>query len=473
MTDSVAQRDQTSVALAKVRALMGGTEAMRKAKKTYLPKEPLEDEKAYEARLARTTLFNGFRKTVTDMLGKVFAQPIALGEDVDPELAAWSENIDLMGRALNNFAHDVLNDAMQAGISFVFVDSPSRAPGETRATRRRPYMVHVRAEDLLGVRYEDIDGQIVLTQVRMMEVEQERDPEDEFKATKVEQVRVLDLLEPVAGRRRVQVRLYRKAGDGEMKGRWVLFGEPRLTDLPEITLVPVYARRTGYMKGEPPLEDLADANIAHWQSSSDQRNILHVARVPLLFGAGFDKALDAEGNVVEISVQSMTTVQNPQASLRWVEHSGAAIGAGMDDLKALEFQMQMYGLELLVSSNSGDTATGEIIDQAKMNSPLAMIADNLEDALEQAMIYMALHAGKPAAAAGSISVNKDFGISALTQFELTALLQMAATGLISHAQFIEEMTRRGVLKDGVTAEQMRDEAADEAGSGLADDGLGE
>jgi len=35
------------------------------------------------------------------------------------------------------------------------------------------------------------------------------------------------------------------------------------------------------MQAKPPLLDLAWLNVEHWQSASDQSNILHVARVPI------------------------------------------------------------------------------------------------------------------------------------------------------------------------------------------------
>ena len=44
------------------------------------------------------------------------------------------------------------------------------------------------------------------------------------------------------------------------------------------------------MRARPPLLDLAWLNLAHWQSSSDQRHILHIARVPILFARGMDTA---------------------------------------------------------------------------------------------------------------------------------------------------------------------------------------
>jgi hypothetical protein len=43
------------------------------------------------------------------------------------------------------------------------------------------------------------------------------------------------------------------------------------------------------MRGSPPLLNLALLNIKHWQSQSEQDNILHVARVPLLVAYGLGK----------------------------------------------------------------------------------------------------------------------------------------------------------------------------------------
>ncbi|MDP0495693.1 MAG: DNA-binding protein, partial [Verrucomicrobiota bacterium JB024] len=116
------------------RTLMGGTPAMRAAKTTFLPQEPQESDEAYKSRLERSTLFNGYRKTVRDMAGKVFAKPVVLGEDVPTQIAAWAENIDMTGRHLSNFAYDVFVDALEApGVSYILTDMPPAVEGGTRA----------------------------------------------------------------------------------------------------------------------------------------------------------------------------------------------------------------------------------------------------------------------------------------------------------------------------------------------------
>nr|WP_249808303.1 DUF4055 domain-containing protein [Bradyrhizobium sp. 177] len=199
------------------------------------------------------------------------------------------------------------------------------------------------------------------------------------------------------------------------------------------------------MTGEPPLQDLADLNVAHWQSQSDQRNILTVARVPVLFGAG----IEAEA-VLEIGASSMVRVSNPEAKLTYVEHTGAAIGAGDKDLQNLQFQMQACGLQLLVD-NPGQTATGEMRDDVKENSSLAHMVAALQDALEQSLGFMAEYAALGADAGGSLAVNTDFGITG-RMGDVQYLTQAVIAGKIDDQTYIDELRRRGALSDAVDTE---------------------
>jgi hypothetical protein len=431
------------------RALMGGTRAMRKAGVKYLPKEAAESADAYQSRVNRSTLFNGFKKTVKDMTGKVFSKPVTFEDDVDPQLVAWAEDIDNAGRHINVFACDVFRDTMQTGFSGLLTDMPPANPGETlaqeQAAGRRPYICHIKAEDIIGWQYEVIAGKVVLTQLRIREVAKEKD--GEFGEICVPQVRVLY---------RGRWEIWREATQGADKGKWVLWrsGESSIKD--KITFAPVYFARNGVMTSDLPLDELADLNVAHWQSQSDQRNILHVARVPILFMSGF-----AEDDTVEIGASKAVRTSNADADMKYVEHNGAAIEAGDKDLSNLEFQMQTMGLQLLAKTEGPDTATGEVRADQKENSPLAMMATALQDALEQSFGFMAEFAGLNFKAGGSIVVNKDFGIQ-LGAATLDNLLNMVNSGQISKETFWAELQRRGVLSDSFDPEVEKDRLASEA-----------
>jgi hypothetical protein len=454
LTNSVAKRSPASeaqiAATMKGRALMGGSSAMRDAGKEYLPKFGSESEEGYQARLKWSWLFNGYRKTVKDMTGRVFDTPVIIADGAPSEVGTWAGNIDLQGNDLSTFARRVFEDAIGgAGISYIMVDAPQRegvvTQAQARASNLRPYFIHLRAEDVLGWKVETHENAPRLSQFRVMETVTETDPQDEFQEVEIAQVRVYDLIES-----RVQVRLYRQND----KHEWIQAGGPYVSDIDEITVVPFYANRSGFFTGSPLLDDLADVNIAHWQSQSDQRNILHFARVPVFVRTGWS---DEDSPLVLGAAEAMST-SNPDAKAAWVEHSGAAIGAGRQDLKDLEFQMETHGLQLLAAKPGRQSATGEALDAAKETSTLAMTADQLQDALEQAFVWALKYAGL--AGDVSVTVNKDFGVNAMGAQELTALLSAVNTGNMSRETFLREMVRRGMVASDMDVDDEMERLAD-------------
>ena len=433
-----------------IRDLVAGTAAMRKADKLYLPKSEAESNESYAARKARSVLFNATGKTIEDMTGKVFAKPVTLEKDVPQVLRDYAENIDFAGRHLNVFAKDVFFDSLQAGVGYIYVDMPPKVErpdgkpatmADEAAAGIRPYLTFVPLEQLIGWKSAIVAGVETLTQVRIKECVTEDD--GEFGEKEIEQIRVVE-----PGRWST----YRKDTNGK---DWVVYetGTIQTTKgapLSGIPIVPVYVNRSGFMQGKPPFAKLAELNVAHWQSSSDQRNILHVARVPILYGAGFQK-----DETIEIGASKMVQSSSSEAKLIYVEHSGAAINAGRDDLKDLEFQMQAMGLQLLIPTPGGKTATGEIRDDAKINSPLAMMARGLQDALEQAFVFMAEFAGETFARnpdGGSIVVNTDFGVQSGNAADAQMLLDAVNAGQLDKETFWHEWQRRGILSDSFDPE---------------------
>lgn len=429
-----------------VRTLADGTHAMRKAGKQFLPKESAESETAYTIRLSRTVLFNAFGKTIDDMVGRIFRNEITYGDDVPGQIQTWAENVDMTGQHLNVFASNVAKDAMTTGLAHILVDTPRDMEGATRATQGRPYFVHLKAEAVIGWTARTGGNGLKLETLRFKETVTE--PDGEYHVQQVEQIKVL---KPFAWE------VWRKVDQSK---EWELY-ETGTRDEEGIPLATVYFGRTGFMTAEPPLIDLADLNVAHWQSSSDQRNILHVARVPILFGAGFD-----DGAEIVIGASVMTRAADPAAKLSYVEHTGNAITSGRDDLKDLEFQMQAMGLQLLVDK-PGQSATGEMRDSVKETSQLAMWADALRDGLENALVWMA-RLGGVGPDGGSLIVNKDFGIAPNQAVDIQAVIAAKEAGLISATTALREFIRRGFVSDDIDPETELEEAANDAVSMMQD-----
>lgn len=446
-------------------SLRGGTPAMRAAGKVFLPQDPDESAAAYENRLARTVLTNLYKRTVDKLVGKPLKKPIVVEEDVPEEIRVLLDDIDHLGTRLDVFAAELLVAAIDDGLTHVLTDFPSttsaagdgevpQADGTTALSKRqledmnaRPFARHIRAADLIGWKVDFEDGKKVLTQIRIFEVGKIDDPEDEFAQIPRQRIRVIE---------RDQWRLFEKqerdtnVGSSESKVQWQLIDRGPNT-LGEIPLRTLYTEQLGFMMGRPWLLDIAHLNIAHWQSDSDQRNLLHIARVPILFAKGFGE----EVADFAISLGSNSFVKAPAgADLKYVEHSGKGVEAGRNDLKDLEERIQLLGMEMLIKRPSGNTtATARTLDQAEADSALGMISQELENVLEEVLDLFAkwLMLGDDQGG-GSLTIFKDFGISMAEATDIDMLFKAKSAGEISQITFLKEWKRRGMLADDFNAQ---------------------
>jgi hypothetical protein len=444
------------------RALLGGTRAMRAAGKKFLPQWPNEEDAAYDARLGTAVLFPAYKRTVETLAGKPFSKPLTLGDDVPPEIEAWAEDIDLEGRNLHVFAADLMESALGYGLCGILVDCPkaegiaANAAGvPTKADEQRagvrPYFVHIKPWQILGWVAKREGGNWVLKMLRLMECVEE--PDGEFGTKDVEQVRVL---------RPGAFDVYRKQKDAKGNETWALQPElSGLTSLGYIPFVPMYGKRTGYMMAEPPLKEVAHLNVQHWQSASDQQTILHVARVPILAVMGVEDGFDRNGKPIpwQLTIGASSAVRLPKdGDLKFVEHTGAAIQAGTDDLKALEERMRQAGAELLVIDQKL-TATQVTTENAVGMCALQRIVQTEEDVIDQALQMMADWMGLQES--GHVTIFNDFGAATLDDASAQLIVTAQQGGLISKETAINELKRRGKLGADVEAEEEAAKIAEE------------
>jgi hypothetical protein len=417
--------------------LMGGTKAMRAAATTRMPRWPLETAEAYNARLATATLLPAFSETVATMAGRVFAKPLAVGEDVLPQIATdVLPNVDLEGRNLHAFAADVFEEALSKGLSFILVDFPRVEGAVTRADEKRigarPYWVQIKARQVLGWKSQLVDGLHRLTQFRYREAVSIDD--GEFGSQDIEQVRVLE-----PGR----CRLYRK----DEKKEWQPFEDFPIS-VTEIPLVPIYTGRTGFLTAVPPLLELAHLNVKHWQSQSDQDTILHTARVPLLLRKGAEAEQNPDGTPKPMQISGSLIDVPEGGDLKYVEHTGAAIEAGQTSLEALEDQMKTAGAKLLTKTVLSLSESQSADEQAKEVSQLAAMAEALTDGLDQALVFTAQWMGITGEA-GHIALGADLSDGAPSVQGAETLLKAEAAGVVSKSTVFAGLKRAGLVASDV------------------------
>ncbi|WNZ59917.1 DUF4055 domain-containing protein [Myxococcus sp. MxC21-1] len=426
--------------------LMGGTRAMREAGERHLPRHPRETKREYRARLNRTFLFNFFSKVVGSLAAKPFGKPVRLGDASPQELRVLTDDVDRQGHDVTAWARPVFADGLAKGFTHFLVDFPEVDPKKVQTLEdeqragARPYFVHIPAESLVAAYAEVVDGVEHLTHVRIHESEVRRKGYDEVT---VQRIRVL---EPD------KWEVFERTEDNAWKS--VASGTNQLGFIPLVTW---YAgERKGLMQTRPPLLDLAHKNVEHWQSSSDQRHVLTVARFPMLAASGITLPSGGEGQgddgpsenrgKLTIGPSTLLTTENPQGKFYYVEHTGAAIAAGRQDLEDLKDEMAALGIELLVKRSGTPTATETSINEAKSQSELQAMAESFGDALELGFHYAAkwLKIQVPDASL-KVQVHTDFGLTEQDKQDLDVLFKARAAREISREAFLGELKRRGVL----------------------------
>jgi hypothetical protein len=417
-------------------ALLGGTPAMRTAGKTYLPQWPGETDEAYKARKNTATLFPAFARTVDVLCGKPFSKPLTYTDDIPVRIKAWCDDIDLQGRNLHAFAASICEEALSHGIAGILVDYPTakgiRTKADESAAGLRPYFVQIHAGNLLGWRTKRINGAETFTQLRLLE--QVIEDDGAFGEKTVEQVRVLYPGKWQTWRESEKV-------DADGKKVWILHDEGKTT-LKVIPFVPVYGKRTNFMRSEPPLLELAYMNVEHWQSKSDQQTILHVARVPILFG----RMLGSDTKIV-VGNGSMISSDSEHGDLKYVEHSGLAIEAGRLSILDLEDRMRQVGAELLVIKPGNTTVAQTMSDNEPGMCALQRLVQDAEDGIDAALQLMASWVGERQG--GHVQIFQDFGVASLAEASMDLLRDMNVDGTLSDETLFLEAQRRGLIKPEV------------------------
>lgn len=436
-------------------ALMGGTLYMRQLGETFLPRWPKEGKEDYKKRLAVATLLPAYEETINQNVGRVFAEPIQFGENVPDALREFSKNVDLEGSRLDVWAQAFFSLAMQYGLSHVLVDYPRvdaeqvKTKADEKATGARPYVTMLNPRQVIGWKSKMVGGKVVLTALRIKEVVVEDG--DDFGQTKVEQIRLL-----TPG----QVQIYRKATSADGQASWALHEEWQ-TSRRDITLVTLYTKRTGFMCGSPPLLNMALLNIKHWQSQSEQDNILHVARVPLLTVFGLE-----EGQELVIGSSSATQFSDRQKQgLEYVEHTGTSISAGKESLTDLVEQMRQAGAKLLRTDNTSTKSVDQTSEEKMQEqSPLYTMATSLEDALDNILQIMAEYIGEKEG--GNVDVRTELDVES-KEFNPPAALAIQSLrqgGDLRRIDAIKSLQKLNLIDADADPEKVLDELLAESSS---------
>ena len=420
--------------------LLSGTYGMRKKHRRYLPQEPRELDESYDNRLARSVCPPYYQRLERMLAGMLTRKPVRLDDTADV-IREQLFDVNLLGDDLNVWTYETARKMIRYGHVGVLVDAP--------ADGGRPYWVCYTPREILGWRTETQDGQQVLTQLRLMEYVTKED--GEYGEKTVEQIRVLTPGE---------YKLHQKQDNGEFE-----LVDEGTTSISEIPFSVAYSGRVGYMESRPPLEDIAELNLKAYQIQSDLDNQLHISAVPMLAFYGFPSSAE------EVSAGPGEAIAFPaEGRAEYIEPAGRSFDYQFKRLEQLAAQINELGLSAVLGQKlSAETAEAKRIDRSQGDSTMMVIAQNMQDMIDNCLQFHAQFLGG-ATAPGSCLVNRDFLGSRLEPQDVQSLLQLYTAGTITQETLLQNLADGEVLGDDFNVEEELDATAN-AGLDLPTAGL--
>jgi hypothetical protein len=403
--------------------LMSGTYGMRKKHRRYLPQEPREQDESYDNRLARSACPPYYQRLERMLAGMLTRKPVRL-EDTSDVIMEQLFDVDMQGNDLNVFTYETARKLVRYGHIGTLVDAPTDGG--------RPYWCTYTPRQILGWRTELKDGQQALSMLRLSETVTV--PDGEYGEKAVQQIR---LLTPGG------YQLHQKGDDGEFR-----ITDEGTTSLSEIPFSVAYSNRVGYLESRPPLEDIAELNLKTYQVQSDLDNILHISCIPMLAFFGFPSAAE------EVSAGPGEAIAFPaEGKAEYIEPKGTSFDYQFRRLEQIAAQINELGLSAVLGQKlSAETAEAKRIDRSQGDSTMMVIAQNVQDMIDNCLQYHAQYLGQ-AAAAGSCFVNRDFIGARLEPQEIQSLLQLYTAGTITQETLLRQLSDGEVLGDDFNVDE--------------------
>ncbi len=421
-----------------MRDTYAGSDAVKAGGTRYLPRPNGMGLAAYGAYLMRGDFFPAVSRSVAGLVGSVVGKPPVV--EVPPAARPWLEDVDLADTPFQQFAADTLREALLVGRSALVVD----VAGD------RPRLVRYKAEDVISWSTDRVEGVEVLTRVVFRE--EYLDPQ--FK--KSCRYRELFLDEKGWATSREWTRASARELSDPTQEKYVPGESVVLTRRGEpLTFLPVTifgSQSIGPNVEAPPLEELAHAAVAYYQVATDLRHTLHWVGCPTVVVAGSPwSGADAKDDKL---VLGPTVIWRLSQGSTWgvVGLNATAVEPLRNYLLDKKREMAALGARFLDEQPAvAETATAALMRHSGEHATLRSVATVVEAALESSLATALWWGGLDGAV--NVEFNKDFAAMRLTPAEALALLTSWQAGAISYTTYYHNLSRGGVMREGITADE--------------------
>jgi hypothetical protein len=444
------------------RDVASGQRAVHQAGEAYLPRLYKEPDQSYEARKKRTPFFNATWRTIAGLVGMLFR--IDPKYKVSPAAEKHTEDVTKSGVSLDMFAHQAAVEALTVGRVGVMVDYPSASAegltvAQAEALNLRPHMAMYLTEAIINWRTSWLNNRTVLSLVVLAETV-ETVQADGYTVKSEERYRVLDLEATVEGYV-YRVRVFNGKEELVEGPLYPLMGGKKLDYLPFYIFG---ADDVTPAVSEPPLIDLVDLNVSHYQTSADLEHGAHQTALPQPWIAGVDASIDANGTPIKqefyIGGGEAWAFPNPETQVGMLEYSGQGLQALEGRLERKEKQMAVLGARMLEDQKkAAETAETAGIHRAGESSALATQGAVISRGLAEALATFDKWAG----GSGDVefSLNSKFFPRTMTAQELTAQVQAWQAGALSEQELFDSLKDGGVISEAADFESHQAQIGDQ------------
>jgi len=444
-------------------ALEGGTVAMREAGTKFLPQFPRESNPEYATRRDSTFLYGMFSKAVGSLESKPFSRSVTVQGTLPELLEAMTLDMDGMGSGLAEFERQGFRNGLIYGLDHVLVDmakvpgnaellekglDPTQDPGKANRGEEQDAggvtAIRIVPPNLIDWHFVDTPEGRVLSEIRFRSSRTNRDGFEQKIVRQVVHYRSdsIDLWEDV---------------DGD--DTWAVVGSS-VHNFGRVPLDTTYFDKVTELTARPPLLELAEINLDHWQLASDHKALEHVVSIAILMTKGF--SADEQKRSAVIGPRRMLHAKASDASAGWVEHSGAGIGTLRDGLQKREDRGAEVGFQPTSQSKSPITATGEIKDSedtdCNLKSWVRAKATGSKRVLELAGEWLGLMVPEDTV----VDIYTGFTVGPEREKEIDQLQKDADAGRISPETYLREAQKRRLYSEDLEVEEEVEAAREEA-----------
>ncbi len=428
-----------------IKTLKEGQRALITAGNKFLPKLSGQTASEYEAYIKKGSLFNALDKTINGLIGAIVRKKPVIKVPANINL----ESVTISGQNIYEVINATVDEIMSYGFFGILVDQPEDAKAGDI-----PNMAPYGSLDILNWFTHRSGTEEKLVMITLYETELEQDSEDlfEFKINEIIRCCYIDAADGIYKQQK-----WKKVDKKSSKDQWVKYGNeiiPKRTgkSMDEIPFTFFTTSGNYACPSKPPLLDLANLNIKHWQLSTDYYHALHYCAIPTPWAAGFQA-----GQNLYLGAQKAWIAEEPTAQCGFLEFTGQGVGAIEKGLDKIEKQMAVAGARLLEEQKAGIEAAEAIrLRISGDDATLGTIVTTIEQGFIKVFGYIIGWSSMTDNTKASVEMNREFVASKLTAQEITALLQACQSGKISTDTFIYNLQMGEYLPPDRTIKDEKD-----------------